>query len=156
MDGGDVLYVERVRAGVTRLGVDIRIGTLIPAATSIIGHAILAHLPLRERERILATPPRRSDSASLSLTRPELDRALETARERGYALHDSLFGNGLRVLAVPVLDIDGYPVASISVAAPVMRMSMDEFRARTLVPVQNAAKEIARAVQASGTISAAV
>jgi len=156
MDGGDVLYVERVRAGVTRLGVDIRIGTLIPAATSIIGHAILAFLPLRERERILATPPRRSDSASLSLTRPELDRALETARERGYALHDSLFGNGLRVLAVPVLDIDGYPVAAISVAAPVMRMSMDEFRTRALAPLQSAAKEVARAVQASGTVSAAV
>ena len=67
-----------------------------------------------------------------------------------------MFGNGLRVLAVPVLDTDGYPVASISVAAPVVRMSIDEFRGRTLAPVQNAAKEIARAVQASGTISAAV
>jgi hypothetical protein len=37
-----------------------------------------------------------------------------------------------------------------------VRMSIDEFRARALVPVQSAAKEIARAVQASGTISAAV
>ena len=156
MDGGDVLYVERVRAGLTRLGVDIRIGTLIPATTGIIGHAILAVLPPRDRERILATPPRRGDATIHALTRAELDRTLETVRQRGYALHDSLFGNGLRVLAVPVLDTDGYPVASISVAAPVVRMSIDEFRARALTPVQNAAKEVARAVQASGTISAAV
>ena len=63
LDGGDVLYVERVRAGLTRLGVDIRIGTLIPAASGIIGHAILAFLPAAERERILETPPRRSDAA---------------------------------------------------------------------------------------------
>ncbi len=42
-----MLYVERVRAGLTRLGVDIRIGTLIPAAVGIIGHAILAFLPPR-------------------------------------------------------------------------------------------------------------
>ena len=44
MDGGDVLYVERVRAGLTRLGVDIRIGTQIRASVGIIGHAILAFL----------------------------------------------------------------------------------------------------------------
>jgi len=128
MDGADVLYVERVRAGLTRLGVDIRIGTLIPAATGIIGHAILAFLPPRDRERILATPPRRGDAALHALTGTELERTLEIVRQRGYALHDSLFGNGLRVLAVPVLDTDGYPVASISVAAPVVRMSIDEFR----------------------------
>ena len=63
-------------------------------------------------------------------------------RQRGYALQDLLFGNGLRVLAVPVLDGDGYPVAAISLAAPVVRMSMDAFRARSLEPVRAAAKQI--------------
>jgi IclR family transcriptional regulator, pca regulon regulatory protein len=156
LDGGDVLYVERVRAGLTRLGVDIRIGTLIPAASGIIGHAILAFLPAAERERILETPPRRNAAALQSLSKAELVRTLEAARQRGYALQDSLFGNGLRVLAVPVLDGDGYPVAAISLAAPVVRMSMDEFRARSLEPVRAAAKQIALAVQASGTISTAI
>ena len=156
LDGGDVLYVERVRAGLTRLGVDIRIGTLIPAASGIIGHAILAFLSAAERERILETPPRRSDAALQPLSKAELVRTLELTRQRGYALQDSLFGNGLRVLAVPVLDGDGCPVAAISLAAPVVRMSMDEFRARSLDPVRAAAKQIALAVQASGTISTAV
>jgi IclR family pca regulon transcriptional regulator len=156
LDGADVVYVERVRAGVTRLGVDIRIGTLIPAATGIIGHAILAFLPPRERERTLGTAPRRSHTAIQPMTGPELERTLETVRQQGYALQDSLFGNGLRVLAVPVLDADGYPVASISVAAPVVRMPLEEFRARALEPVRNAARDIARAVQASGTISTTI
>ena len=77
LDGGDVLYVERVRAGLTRLGVDIRIGTLIPAASGIIGHAILAFLPAADRERILETPPRRNDAALQSLSKAELVRTLE-------------------------------------------------------------------------------
>ena len=156
LDGGDLLYVERVRAGLTRLGVDIRIGTVIPAASGIIGHAILAFLAPADRERILETPPRRNDAALQPLNKAELVRTLEATRQRGYALQDSLFGNGLRVLAVPVLDGDGYPVAAISVAAPVVRMSMDEFRARSLDPVRAAARQIALAVQASGTISTAV
>lgn len=156
LDGADVLYVERVRAGLTRLGVDIRIGTHIPAATGIIGHAILAFLPPRDRERILATAPRRGEMAAGQMSGAELHRTLATVQRQGYALYDSLFGNGLRVLAVPVLDEDKYPVASISVAAPAVRMSIDKFRALALEPVRSAAKDIARAVQASGTISTAV
>ena len=156
LDGADVLYVERVRAGLTRLGVDIRIGTHIPAATGIIGHAILAFLPPRDRERVLATAPRRGEMAVNPLGKAELNRTLQTIRQQGYALHDSLFGNGLRILAVPVLDMDGYPVASVSVAAPAMRISIENFCALAFEPVRNAAKDIARAVQASGTISTAV
>ena len=157
LDGADVLYVERVRAGLTRLGVDIRIGTLIPATTGIIGHAILAFLPERDQERLLAAEPRRGPmTGGHQMNQGELLRTLQAIHRQGFALQDSLFGNGLRVLAVPVLDVDGYPIASISVAAPIVRSTLDEFRSLALGPVQGAARDIARAVQASGTISTAV
>jgi IclR family transcriptional regulator, pca regulon regulatory protein len=156
LDGSDILYVERVRAGLTRLGVDIRIGTNIPAVSGVIGHAILAWLPDIERDRVLAIPPRRGELAVVNFTRNEMKRTLDTVRRQGYALQDSAFGNGLRILAAPVLDIDGYPLAAVSVAAPAVRLTTEEFRARALEPVCSAAADIARAVQASGTISATV
>jgi IclR family transcriptional regulator, pca regulon regulatory protein len=156
LDGADVLYVERVRAGLIRLGVDIRIGTNIPAVSGVIGHAILAFLPPAERDRVLAMPPRRGEIAVKPLSQPALLRTLDAVRKQGYALQDSMFGNGLRILAAPVLDTDGYPVAAVSVAAPAVRCSSDEFRARALGPVRSAASDIARAVQASGTVSATV
>lgn len=155
LDGADILYIERVRAGLIRLGVDIRIGTNIPAVSGVIGHAILAFLPEAQRERVLAIKPRRSEFAERRFGRPELKRALAGVRRQGYAMQDSAFGNGLRILAAPVLDVDGYPLAAVSVAAPAARMSADEFRALALQPVCAAAKDIARAVQASGTVSAA-
>ena len=58
LDGADILYIERVRAGLTRMGVDIRIGTTIPAFWSTIGEAMLAFLPPRELARVLALKPR--------------------------------------------------------------------------------------------------
>lgn len=156
LDGADILYVERVRAGLMRLGVDIRIGTNIPAVSGVIGHAILAFLPDAERERVLATKPRRGELAVARFSKLELKRTLVTVRRQGYAMQDSAFGNGLRILAAPVLDLDGYPLAAVSVAAPAVRMSADEFHTLALEPVRSAARDIARAVQASGTISAAV
>lgn len=155
LDGGDILYIERVRAGVTRLGVDIRIGTTIPALNSIIGHALLAFLPPAGLERALAAKPRTESMPPISTSRKAIDQSLRTVREAGYTLCDSPLGNGLRILAVPVLDLDGYPVAAISVAAPTFRLDQENFRSRALAPVQQAARELGRAVQAGGCIVAA-
>jgi len=156
LEGSDLLYIERVRAGLTRLGVDIRIGSNIPAVSGVIGHAILAFLAPADLERVLAIKPRRGGLVAAQLPRAELMATLETVRRQGYALRDSAFGNGLLVLAAPVLDVDGFPLAAVSVVAPAVRMPPDQFRALVLEPVLGAASDIARAVQASGTISTAV
>ncbi len=155
LDGADILYVERVRAGLTRIGVDIRIGTTIPAFWSTIGEAMLAYLPEDELSRVLAIKPRPGGFPHKPMNRDEIKRNLENVREHGYALRDSYFGSGLRVLAAPVLDVDDYPLAAVSVVVPQMQLSMEEFRQQALDAVLSAAREIARAVQASGTISTA-
>lgn len=152
IDGGDVVYIERVRAGFTRLGVDVRIGTTIPAATSVIGAAILAFLPEATRERVLAVPPRHPLTAKPP-TRAELDANLARVRKQGYVLHESLIAGGLHILAVPVLDPDGSAIGAVSVAAPMMCISEEAIKERTLSHVLAAAKDIARALQASGTTS---
>jgi len=156
LDGADILYIERVRAGLTRIGVDIRIGTTIPAFWSTIGEAMLAFLPPRELDRILAIAPRPGIFPHKPMNKDEIMHGLQSVRATGYALRDSYFGSGLRVLAVPVLDRDNYPVAALSVAVPQIQLSVDEFRQRALDAVRRAAKDIARVVQASGTISTAV
>jgi IclR family transcriptional regulator, pca regulon regulatory protein len=144
LEGGDILYVERVRAGLTRMGVDIRIGTTIPAAYSMIGQAILAYLTPSDFRRVVATEPRPGEFSARPLGRTELERILAEVRESGFALSDSY------------LDLDGYPLAAVSVAAPMVRTSMQEFRARALEPVRAAAAAIGKAIQASGTITAAI
>jgi IclR family pca regulon transcriptional regulator len=154
LDGADILYIERVRAGITRIGVDIRIGTTIPAFWSTIGEAMLAFLPPQELTRVLALQPRPGVFPHKPMKRDEIEASLKNVRECGYALRDSYFGSGLRVLAMPVLDVDNYPLAAISVAVPQIQMSSKEFRARALDAVRRAAADIARAIQASGSVSA--
>jgi IclR family pca regulon transcriptional regulator len=154
LDGADILYIERVRAGLTRLGVDIRIGTTIPAFWSTIGEAMLAFLPEQELSRVLAIKPRPGVFPHKPMNREEIVRNLRLVRKDGYSLRDSYFGSGLRVLAVPVLDVDGYPLAALSVAVPQIQLTAKEFRSCALDAVRRAAGDIARAIQTSGTVSA--
>jgi IclR family pca regulon transcriptional regulator len=151
LQGADVLYLERVRAGITRLGVDIRIGTTVPACQTAIGQSILAFLPEHEVERIEALSLSTSFK-SKALSRP-LSEVLEKIRTDGYIITDSLFAEGLRILAVPVLDIDGYPVGAISIAAPAVRCTTEELERRALTVTLTAAKNIGRALLASGSVN---
>lgn len=148
-DGSDVLYVERIRAGMTRLGVDIRVGTLIPVANSVIGWAILAFLPPAEQARILALPSRQRDFHDIRQP-ADLGKRLAAVRRQGYALGGSLVSNDLTALAVPVLDRDGFPVAAISVAAPSMRLTADQLHERAFEPLRKTAQLIASGLEANG------
>lgn len=151
LDGGDIIYLERMRAGLTRLGVEIRIGTPIPAAMSVIGRAILAFLPRDALERALAAQPRHGILVAPVPSRLTLLPALEEARERGYILQESMIAGGLRILAAPVLDHDGIPVGAISIVRLMSYSSHEEMRARAVEPVLAAARSIARALEASGS-----
>jgi len=151
LDGGDIIYLERMRAGLTRLGVEIRIGTPIPAAMSVIGRAILAFLPKDALERALATPPRQGILAAPMPSRVKLLPAFEEIRERGYLLQESMIAGGLRILAAPVLDRDGVPVGVISIVALMSCSSDKEMKVRAVGPMLAAARSIARALEASGS-----
>lgn len=151
--GADILYIERVRAGFTRLGVDIRIGTTIPASASVIGQALLAFLPRHALEQALAAHSPQAKLVVSPPARARLQPLLDQIRTRGYVLEDSVISEGLRILAVPVLDADGYAIGAISIAAPRSRSSVDGLRERALEPVRNAARAIARALEATGSTS---
>lgn len=147
LSGTNVLYIERMRAGIMRLGVDIQIGTMIPAAGSVIGWAMLAHLPEAECQRLLDA----GDTGSVRPMNPaEVLAKLKAVRRQGYASGISPISNGIAVLAVPVLDQESYPVAAVSVTAPSVRMTAADLSAHALGSLQSAAREIARGLQARG------
>jgi IclR family transcriptional regulator, pca regulon regulatory protein len=152
IDGSDVIYLERVQAGLARLGVDVRIGSRVPAYCSAIGHALLAWLPTGEQRRILDAQSRVKLTPATPVTMAEILRRLAKARRNGWVLSDQEVAPGLRVLAAPVLDRDGVPVAAVSVAAPSLRMPLQQFQKLATAPLLEAARTIARALEAQGAI----
>lgn len=149
LDGANVVYVERVRAGLTRLGVDIRIGSGIPAAVNVLAHAILAYLPASDLDQVLASDaaPAGYPVTSRALLLPQLAKV----RADGFAASSSQISAGLDVLAAPVLDEGGYPIAGISIAAPSIVCTAAQMRDLMLERLQAAAKDIAKVMQMSGS-----
>ena len=149
-DGIDIVYVERVQAGLVRLGVDVRIGSRVPAYSTAVGQAILAHLPHETQVKLLEAAPRRKLTPTTLTRLDALLTKLEQIKRAGFALSDQENVTGLRVLAAPVLDADGVPLAALSVAAPAFAMPLKAFDAASRKPVMAAAARLSRAVQAAG------
>ncbi len=153
LDGADVVYVERVQAGLVRLGVDIRTGSRVPAYATAIGQAILSCLDPAEQRAVLTSRPLQVLTPYTIIDEDALMARLTLVKLRGYALSDQETVLGLRVLASPLLDIDGVPIGALSVACPGFGGTIDGFETTAAAPVMAAAATLSRALQAAGNFA---
>jgi IclR family pca regulon transcriptional regulator len=156
--GIDIVYIERIHAGLARMGVDIRIGSRVPAHRTTIGHSILAFLNAEQRERIIMLSEQRDPLPRATVPMAALEERFAEIRKQGYAVSDERFilFPGLRVVAAPILDDDGQPQGAMSIAAPTGRAPLESFLKETRKPLLDAAHNLGRAMNLSGGSALAI
>lgn len=132
LDGGDVVYLARVGAGLDRHKMDRRPGTRIPAYSAALGHVMLAHLARDEQIARLESRPRVKLSERTLTDLDALLARLDQVKKKGHAVSDGENAYGLRTLAMPIFDAQGLVIAGLSVTVDAMRMDMPAFRDQAL------------------------
>ncbi|MGC8781159.1 MAG: IclR family transcriptional regulator [Anaerolineae bacterium] len=123
LDGADIVYIERLLC--TRaLGMRSEIGKRALAHSTALGKAILAHWPTAEVGAFVQRFGLPRVTAKTITDPTEFLRQLEEARALGYAIDDEENEEGGRCVAAPLFDYTGKPIASISLSAPVSRLSL--------------------------------
>jgi DNA-binding IclR family transcriptional regulator len=109
--------------------------------TTSVGKALVAFAEDAERQRLvegLELEP----LTEFSITDRDAFRAdIEAVRRRGYAVMDEENELGMRAVAVPVFNAQGYAFASLATAVPVFRLSLEDLVALVSV-LQEAASEL--------------
>ena len=150
LDGGDVIYLARVGAGLDRHKMDRRPGSRIPAYSAALGHAMLAHLARDEQIRRLDARPRvKLSERTLTDLDALLDR-LDLVKRKGHAVSDGENAYGLRTLATPILDAQGFVIAGLSVTVDAMRMDMPTFRDEALPRLMQVTSQVRELAIKSG------
>jgi len=132
LDGGDVVYLARVGAGLDRHKMDRRPGTRIPAYSAALGHVMLAHLARDEQIARLDARPRVKLSERTLTDLDALLARLDQVKKKGHAVSDGENAYGLRTLATPIFDGQGLVIGGLSVTVDAMRMDMAAFRDQAL------------------------
>jgi IclR family pca regulon transcriptional regulator len=153
LDGGDVIYLARVSAGLDRYKMDRRPGARIPAYSAALGHAMLAHLQRDEQIQRLESRPRIKLSERTLTDLDALLARLDQVKKKGHAVSDGENAYGLRTLATPILDAQGSVIAGLSVTVDAMRMDMPTFRDQALPKLMQLTGKVQQLAIKSGLLS---
>lgn len=118
------------------------IGRRTPVHATSTGKVLLAWLSESERQEILHNPLERFTPNTI-VDLPELERALESVRVRGYAVGHEEYEIGLNAVATPVRNHEGEVIAALSISGPAYRLAPETFEAGGR-EVMNVAAEISR------------
>lgn len=147
LDGTDAIRVEEVRGSKSPQFVSGR-GHRIPFYCSASGRALVMDT---SEDRIRALWAQAAPTAFTPKTITDLDkflRRLDRERRQGWTYNSEESDIGIRALASPVRDHTGSIVASISVSAPIFRLT-DDAVSGLGASIAGAAKQISAALGAS-------
>ena len=122
LEQSHVIYIDKIEP--TRsVRMITRIGASNPVHCTSVGKAILAFLP-EERINEIIRKMRFERFTQRTIASADALRAeIEKTRRRGYAVDDEELEEGLRCIAVPLLDAQRMPVAAVSVSGPSFRVT---------------------------------
>jgi|DewCreStandDraft_1066081.scaffolds.fasta_scaffold00555_19 DNA-binding IclR family transcriptional regulator len=125
LDRGEVLYLDK-HEPMRTMRIPSEVGRRNPAYCTAVGKALLAYLPEEELEELVRRQGLRAYTPRTITTLAELKQELARVRERGYAVDDEEFEEGLKCIGAPVRDYSGRVVASISIAGPAFRLTEEK------------------------------
>jgi DNA-binding IclR family transcriptional regulator len=109
------------------LGLSVAPDRVLPLHAGAMQRALLAFLPDDQISHVLETPLERLCRSTI--TDPErLREKIEEVRTRGWAISFEETDPGVWGIAVPLIGVDGAPVAALGLAAPRGRLRADEVR----------------------------
>ena len=142
-EGAEVVYVDMIESS-HGLRMAARVGGRDYLHSTALGKAILAFLPLAERDRLLHLPGELPARTEKTITDPVKLRAeLERVRERGIAEDRDENEVGARCLGAPIFDHRGVVAGAISLSAPDSRLD-DARAAEVAVAVLEEAAAVTR------------
>jgi DNA-binding IclR family transcriptional regulator len=116
------------------------VGLRVPLYSCAPGKAILSRLPEEEFESWMAGRRLKKFTATTLATRKALEADLAMARRRGYAADVAEGIEGIHCVAAPILNDYEYPVAAVTLMAPVFRLAEDAFEERGNWCIETAAE----------------
>ncbi len=132
LEGDEIVYVSRFPS-LHAVSVDLHVGSRLPAFCAAAGRAILSHMDPAEALARLKGARRVAMTQRTITDLQGLRKALQDARELGYALNDQEAFVGDISVAAPLLDPSNRPLAAVNIAVPSPRWQLEEVLAR-LVP----------------------
>ena len=124
LEDEEIIYICRAASN-RIMSVNLAVGVRLPAYSSSMGKILLASLSKKELDEYLGKSLRPKLTSRTVVGARELLAAVEKVREQGWAVNDEELEEGVRSVAVPVMDQNRKVIAAINVSAHASRVTVD-------------------------------
>lgn len=127
LDGDHTVYFDRVEAN-WPFRIQLPVGSHLPLHCTASGKLFLAHMPARQRNRLINAAPLQRFTHR-TITDPKILTAeLKSIKEEGVGIDDEEFMAGMVAVAVPVFNKTNEICFTIAVHGPSIRKPLEELR----------------------------
>ena len=126
LEGGEIVYLDRVEAKHWPLRLNFHIGSRVPLHCTAIGKLFLAFLPEAQREALLARLDLSGFTANTLTDRAALDAELKRIVAEGLSIDREEYTAGVVCIAAPIFNVKREVQAGVAVQAPAARMSPED------------------------------
>jgi len=123
-DGAEMIYYDRAETH-WPVRIQLQIGSRVPACATAGGKMYLSSLTKSKREALVSQSKLHPYTANSILDKDALTKELEEIAERGFAVDNEEYIEGMVALAVPLVDSNDRLYATLSFHAPCMRVSFE-------------------------------
>jgi IclR family transcriptional regulator, pca regulon regulatory protein len=130
LDGSDIMYIDRARSfrrGQRKIDLGLNPGSRLPAYCTAMGKVLLAYLPEREQQDLLAELKLTKRGPNTITNKKTLRDALGEVAQAGFAVNDEELAPELHAISAPVRNEAGEVIAAVSMAAHSSMISLEEF-----------------------------
>ena len=136
LDQGQVIYLDKVESR-ELLRMDSGVGTTCKPHATALGKAMVAFLPVEEREVIIQALEMKPITPHTICDPLRLEKEITKIRKQGYAVDNEELAMDLYCIGAPIFDFNGYPAYAMSVSGPARRMKTLKDIPRRLMEATN-------------------
>jgi IclR family pca regulon transcriptional regulator len=129
LDGPEILYVDHARSfrrGQGQAGLDVRIGSRLPAYCTAMGKLLLANLPDADQRELLSSLKLTKSGPNTITSKKALRDELDEVLDANFAVDDEELAKALYSIAAPVRNEARQVVAAVDIAVPSSLISIGE------------------------------
>lgn len=145
-DRDGMTYLDRVETH-WPLRIQLPVGTQVPFHCTASGKMYLSSLRLSYLDRFLNGIGLDNHGPGTITDKATLREELEMTRKRGFSTDNEEFMQGMAAIAVPIHDLQGRLMSTLSVHAPLQRLGLNELVSRVDI-LKSAASELSELINA--------
>ncbi|HZR03411.1 MAG TPA: IclR family transcriptional regulator C-terminal domain-containing protein [Burkholderiales bacterium] len=147
LDEDEVVYVARAQSPQRVFTIHVNVGSRFPAYCTSMGRVLLAGLEISAVDQYLAHAELRKRTRTTVTDPRKLRRIIEDVRTQKYSVSDQEMEEGIRSVAVPLVDRNNATIAAMNVSVQAGRFEISEITKRLLPLLRAAATDIQTALR---------